>query len=55
MIKVKSEHSMVELIWDGKYDSNGKRTAPPRLKLFFENSGVFVYSLSRVRQAQAYG
>jgi hypothetical protein len=24
---------MVELIWDGKYDSNGKQTAPPRLKL----------------------
>src|SRR6266508_2359459 len=27
---------MVELIWDGKYDSNGKRTAPPRLKLPFQ-------------------
>jgi DNA modification methylase len=27
---------MVELIWDGKYDANGKRTAPPRLKLPFQ-------------------
>lgn len=27
---------MVELIWDGKYDSNGKRTSPPRLKLPFQ-------------------
>jgi DNA modification methylase len=27
---------MVELIWDGKYDSNGKRTAPLRLKLPFQ-------------------
>lgn len=28
--------AMVELIWDGKYDSNGKRTSPPRLKLPFQ-------------------
>lgn len=27
---------MVELIWDCKYDSNGKRTSPPRLKLPFQ-------------------
>ncbi|MCL4872017.1 MAG: site-specific DNA-methyltransferase [Anaerolineae bacterium] len=27
---------MVELIWDGKYDANGRRTAPPRLKLPFQ-------------------
>jgi adenine-specific DNA-methyltransferase len=27
---------MVELIWDGKYDANGKRTAPLRLKLPFQ-------------------
>jgi adenine-specific DNA-methyltransferase len=27
---------MVELIWDSKYDSNGKRTPPPRLKLPFQ-------------------
>jgi adenine-specific DNA-methyltransferase len=27
---------MVELIWDGKYDANGKRIAPPRLKLPFQ-------------------
>lgn len=27
---------MVELVWDGKYDSNGKRTAPLRLKLPFQ-------------------
>jgi very-short-patch-repair endonuclease/DNA modification methylase len=27
---------MVELIWDGKYDADGKRTAPPRLKLPFQ-------------------
>jgi adenine-specific DNA-methyltransferase len=27
---------MVELIWDGKYDTNGKQTAPPRLKLPFQ-------------------
>ena len=27
---------MVELTWDGKYDSNGKRTSPPRLKLPFQ-------------------
>ena len=27
---------MVELIWDGKYDKDGKRTAPPRLKLPFQ-------------------
>lgn len=24
---------MVELIWDGKYDASGKRSAPLRLKL----------------------
>jgi adenine-specific DNA-methyltransferase len=27
---------MVELVWDGKYDSNGKRAAPLRLKLPFQ-------------------
>ena len=27
---------MVELVWDGKYDSNGKRVAPLRLKLPFQ-------------------
>ncbi len=27
---------MVELIWDGKYDKDGKRTAPSRLKLPFQ-------------------
>ena len=27
---------MVELIWDGKYDANGKRVAPLRLKLPFQ-------------------
>ena len=27
---------MVELIWDGKYDASGNRTAPPRLKLPFQ-------------------
>jgi adenine-specific DNA-methyltransferase len=27
---------MVELVWDGKYDSNGKRSAPLRLKLPFQ-------------------
>ena len=27
---------MVELIWDGKYDASGKRTAPLRLKLPFQ-------------------
>jgi DNA modification methylase len=27
---------MVELIWDGKYDANGRRVAPPRLKLPFQ-------------------
>src|SRR3972149_9182876 len=33
---MKSEHSMVELTWDGKYASNGKRTSPLRLKLPFQ-------------------
>ncbi|MHB8627235.1 MAG: hypothetical protein ACYDBJ_08025 [Aggregatilineales bacterium] len=27
---------MVELIWDGKYDTNGKRTAPVRIALPFQ-------------------
>lgn len=27
---------MVELVWDGKYDKNGKRSAPLRLKLPFQ-------------------
>jgi hypothetical protein len=27
---------MVELIWDGKYDANGRRAAPLRLKLPFQ-------------------
>lgn len=27
---------MVELIWDGKYDAQGKRTAPLRVKLPFQ-------------------
>jgi len=27
---------MVELIWDGKYDAQGRRTAPLRLKLPFQ-------------------
>lgn len=27
---------MVELIWDGKYDANGRRVAPLRLKLPFQ-------------------
>ena len=27
---------MVELIWEGKYDADGNRTAPPRLKLPFQ-------------------
>ena len=27
---------MVELVWEGKYDSNGKRAAPLRLKLPFQ-------------------
>ncbi len=27
---------MVELIWEGKYDADGKRTAPLRLKLPFQ-------------------
>ena len=28
---------MVELIWEGKYDENGKRTAPLRLQLPFQS------------------
>jgi hypothetical protein len=27
---------MPELIWDGKYDAIGKRTAPPRVALPFQ-------------------
>lgn len=27
---------MVELVWDGKYDANGKKVAPLRLKLPFQ-------------------
>ncbi len=27
---------MVDLIWDGKYDADGRRTAPPGLKLPFQ-------------------
>ena len=27
---------LVELIWEGKYDADGKRTAPLRLKLPFQ-------------------
>ncbi|MBE0696059.1 MAG: hypothetical protein IH586_03965 [Anaerolineaceae bacterium] len=27
---------MVELVWDGKYDANGKKAAPLRLKLPFQ-------------------
>jgi len=27
---------MVELIWDGKCDDNGKRTAPVRIALLFQ-------------------
>ncbi len=27
---------MVELIWDGKYDAQGRRVAPLRLKLPFQ-------------------
>lgn len=27
---------MVELIWDGKYDANGKRVAPLRVALPFQ-------------------
>jgi len=27
---------MVEIIWDGKYDANGRRHAPLRLKLPFQ-------------------
>lgn len=27
---------MVELVWDGKYDAQGKRVAPPRLRLPFQ-------------------
>ena len=27
---------MVELIWDGKYDEHGQRTAPLRVKLPFQ-------------------
>ncbi len=29
---------MVELLWDGKYDSNSKRAAPLRLKLPFQTA-----------------
>lgn len=27
---------MTELIWDGKYDSNGRKVAPPRIALPFQ-------------------
>ena len=27
---------MVELIWEGKYDEQGRRTAPPRIQLPFQ-------------------
>jgi hypothetical protein len=27
---------LAELIWDGKYDANGKRTAPVRVALPFQ-------------------
>ena len=27
---------MTELIWDGKYDANGKKVAPPRIALPFQ-------------------
>ncbi len=27
---------MVELIWENKYDADGRRTSPPRLQLPFQ-------------------
>lgn len=27
---------MTELIWDGKYDTNGKKVVPPRIALPFQ-------------------
>jgi DNA modification methylase len=42
---------MVELVWDGKYDSNGKRTAPLRLKLPFQTVETVNESLQQRQMA----
>ncbi|MBX7252575.1 MAG: hypothetical protein K1X50_11385 [Candidatus Promineofilum sp.] len=45
---------MVELIWDGKYDANGRRVAPPRLKLPFQTVET-VNESAELRQRSLFG
>lgn len=40
---------MVGLTWDGRYDGNGKRTTPLRLKLPFQSEETVKESAQRVR------
>jgi hypothetical protein len=45
---------MVELIWDGKYDAQGKRVAPLRLKLPFQTVET-VNESAELRQRSLFG
>lgn len=45
---------MVELIWDGKYDANGRRVAPLRLKLPFQTVET-VNESAELRQRSLFG
>jgi len=46
---------MVELTWEGKYDANGKRTAPLRLALPFQTVEMVNGSAQERQMAQAGG
>ncbi|HRQ15380.1 MAG TPA: site-specific DNA-methyltransferase, partial [Promineifilum sp.] len=45
---------MVELIWDGKYDAQGRRVAPLRLKLPFQTVET-VNESAELRQRSLFG
>jgi hypothetical protein len=38
-----------ELIWEGKYDANGRRVAPPRIALPFQTVETVAQALYRIR------
>ena len=46
---------MVELTWEGKYDADGRRTAPLRLRLPFQTVETVNESAQQRQMAQAGG
>ena len=46
------DSTIVELIWEGKYDEQGRRTAPPRIQLPFQTVETVNESAQQRQMAQ---